>query len=109
MRDISKELYREWEPALLTGKNGSGRQVRGLLVRKGGTGTQGPGERHESGVLEEPRYIFTGWVDQAEPGDVLEQDGQRYTVLEAEFLHLGNVRVAGRLVLEREVADSDSQ
>lgn len=107
MRDISKEIYREWEPASLIGKDGSARTVRGLVIPKSGGGVDGPGERHESGVLEEPRFIFTGWVDQAEPGDILEQDGQRYTVLKAEFLRLGNVKVAGRLVLEREVADSD--
>ncbi|MCI8385297.1 MAG: hypothetical protein HFE95_02500 [Acutalibacter sp.] len=108
MKDISKQVYRNWRPALLTGKDGSTWAARGLVVRKNGTGTDGPGERHESGLLEEPRYIFTGWASQARPGDLLEQDGQQYRVLQAEFLCIGNVKAAARLVLEREVADSDS-
>lgn len=107
MKDISREIFRQWEPAQLFGKDGSIRTVRGLVVRERSCGVDGPGKRHESGVLEEPRYLFTGWVDQAAPGDVLAQNGQRYTVLEAEFLRLGSRRVAGRLVLEREVAAGD--
>ena len=102
MRDCSKNLYRLLGRAVLTGGDGTKTPCRGAVVRrKAQAGDYASGLPHETGELCRPLYVFTGGLDSAQPGDVLEQDGVEYTVLGAEPLALGPMRLGLRLVMER--------
>lgn len=81
---------------------------RGLVVRlKAETGSHVRGESHQLGTLCQPLFVFTGALEGAEPGDVLEQDGQRYTVLKAERMEIAGTVLGVRLTMERRVETDD--
>lgn len=81
---------------------------RGLVVRlKDETGSHVQGERHQLGTLCKPLFVFTGALEEAVPGDVLEQDGQRYTVLKTERMEIAGTVLGVRLTMERQVETDD--
>lgn len=108
VRDISKRIFRRMPQAELQKPQGEPVKGRGILVRlKAETGGHTAGERHVLGELCHPLFVFTGDLG-ADPGDVLTQDGQLYTVLKAEPMALSGLRLGMRLTLERrEVEDDD--
>ncbi len=106
MKDQSKRIYRRAAEAVVARQDGTTGQARGLVVRLWGKADSlTSGERHVSGLLESPLYVFTGWAEEAQPGDVLEQEGRRYTILKAGKLVVGGLTVAARLLLEGQVTD----
>lgn len=108
MRDISSVIFRRMPKAVLTRADGSTAECRGTVVRlRGESGGHLDAEGHEIGRLCKPLFVFTGWLDEVQPGDVLEQDEVRYTVLRAETMAVGSTRVGLRAVMERLVADDD--
>lgn len=108
MKDISRVLFRHEPAAGLTGPNGEKRQARGLVYQGKGTDSQpAAGQRHQAGVVQTPLPVFTGWAEQAAPGDRLEQGSAVYRVLRVEDLCVGGTKVAARLLLEKEVAGDD--
>ena len=52
--------------------------------------------------------MFTGGLEEASPGDRLEQGGAAYTVLNVEPLALGSLSLGLRLVMERRLDDAGS-
>lgn len=106
MKDISSRIFRRMPGAVATRADGSTVEGRGTVVRlKDESGGHVDGEGHEMGKLCQPLFVFTGWLGEVSPGDVLEQDGVRYTVLKAGPMAVGGTRVGLRAVMERQVAD----
>lgn len=103
MRDISGTVYRGFPAAKITRTDGGEVKCRGAVTRLSGDGGSFPGcEAHETGMLPSPKLAFTGWMEElACPGDVLEQDGSRWRVLECERLSTGGTAVCARALLER--------
>ena len=73
---------------------------------KAETGSHIDGLRHGTGALCAPLFVFTGALEGAAPGDVLEQDGLRYTVLKAEPMEIAGTGLGVRLMLERQVDEN---
>ena len=107
MRDIAGRVFRRTGLVRLLKPQGQERLGRGIITRqKGQAGNGAAGEGHWLGRLEKPLYAFTGELDGAQAGDILEQEGLRYRVLQAGSVALGRTRVCARLALEREgIAD----
>ncbi len=102
MKDISERVFRHMAGARLVAADGSVQAGRGAVVRwKGAAGDPAGSLRHELGRLQEPMFVFTGSLPAIEPGDVLEQGGERYTVLHGSRVILGDTVVCTRAVLER--------
>lgn len=108
MGDKAKIVFRNAPEASVAHPDGTVSKARGLVARMWGQGDRlSAGEPHESGGLESPLYLFTGWAEKAGPGDVLKQGGGSYTVLRAEDMAVGGMRIAARLLLERQVVQDD--
>lgn len=99
-RKMSREIFRHMPAVRLTRSDGSKGRGQGTVTRlKEKADRLAVGNRHETGELSLPLYVFTGWLDKAEPGDVLEQGEEAYTVLRAE-----DCGVCARVFLERRVS-----
>ncbi|MCI9256957.1 hypothetical protein [Acutalibacter sp.] len=107
MKKIAKELYRQLEQAVLTRADGTQIPCRGLVARQKAPDHAGA-LPHEAGCLCQPLYVFTGGLEEASPGDRLEQGGAAYTVLNVEPLALGSLSLGLRLVMERRLDDAGS-
>ncbi len=102
MGDSAERIYRNGPAATLRKPDGSVVTGRGLVARlKTQASDYAPGQRHETGWMDSPLWVFTGSLPGAEPGDQLEQGGGCYRVLKAEKLPLGGRVVCLRAVLER--------
>ena len=108
MRDISRRIFRHMPEAALLKAEREPVYGRGTVERlKAEGGSHTAGERHGTGRLCAPLFVFTGSLDGAAVGDALEQDGQRYTVLKVGRLCAAGTVFGVRLVMERQVAEHD--
>lgn len=102
MKDIAGRVFRHMDRARLVGAGGAVQEGRGAVARwKGTAGDPLGAKAHRLGRLDEPLYVFTGSLPPVEPGDLLEQGGERYTVLHGSRLFLGDTVVCTRAVLEK--------
>ena len=102
MKDISHRVFRHMGRARLIMGDGSVQEGRGAVVRwKGSTGDPLGALHHRMGDLDEPLYVFTGSLPAVGPGDLLEQGGERYTVLHGSRMLIGDTVVCSRAVLEK--------
>ncbi len=108
MEDLAGRVFRHMAGARVTGADGKAREGRGIVSRqKGARGQVLEGLGHPLGELTEPLYVFTGSLPRVEPGDRLEQGGERYRVLYGDRVMLGGTAVCTRAVLEKEGAEDD--
>lgn len=106
--DISGKIFRRMPRAWAFRPGHDPVAGRGLVVRlKAEAGSHTDGLRHGTGALCAPLFVFTGALEGAAPGDILEQEGLRYTVLKAEPMEIAGTGLGIRLVLERQV-DEDA-
>lgn len=109
MKDIACRVFRHMEKAQVAGADGSLREGRGAVTRwKGQAGDCLGAQAHGLGMLTEPLYVFTGSLPAVQPGDVLSQGGESYTVLQGSQVVLGDMVVCMRAVLEKRGAEDDS-
>lgn len=109
MKSIAGRAFAHIGSVRLLGPQGREQAGRGIIARRRGQPGGMAGEGHQLGKLENPLYVFTGDLEEARPGDILEaRCGERYRVLQAETVALGDTAVCLRAVLEREGAEDDS-
>lgn len=97
-----KRLFRYFDAVELEQASGGTVGGRGLVARLKGDPEEARGSLpHQLGELALPLYVFTGWLEQAAPGDVLCRGADRYRVLRAEPLAVGGQEVCLRALLER--------
>ena len=102
MEDLAGRVFRHMAGVRVTGTDGKAGEGRGIISRQRGQQGQALGE------LTKPLYVFTGSLPRAEPGDLLEQGGERYRVLYGDRVTLGGAAVCTRAVLEKREAEDDS-
>lgn len=97
-----KRLFRYFDAVELEQASGGTIAGRGLVARLKGDPEEARGSLpHQLGELTLPLYVFTGWLEEAAPGDVLCRGADRYRVLRAEPLAAGGQEVCLRALLER--------
>ncbi len=107
MKEIAGRVFRHMDRVRLLASDGTVREGRGAVCRhKSASGDALGALGHELGRLQEPLYVFTGSLPQLVPGDLLEQGGERYTVLWGRRVMLGDTLVCTRAVLERRDEDA---
>ena len=89
-----KRLFRYFDAVELERASGGTVGGRGLVARLKGDPEEVRGSLpHQLGELALPLYVFTGWLEEAAPGDVLCRGADRYRVLRAEPLAAGGQEV----------------
>ena len=108
MKDIACRVFRHMERARIERDGGPVAEGRGAVARwKGKAGDVLGAQAHSLGMLAEPLYVFTGDLPAVQPGDVLTQGGESYTVLHSSQVALGGAVVCTRAVLEKKGEDHD--
>lgn len=109
MKDMACRVFRHMEKAQAAGADGTAREGRGVVTRwKDQAGDCMGVHAHRLGMLTEPLYVFTGSLPNLQPGDVLTQGGESYTVLQGGQVVLGDTLLCMRAVLEKRGAADDS-
>lgn len=102
MENWMERLFRYFEPVELEGQSGEKSAGRGLVARLRGDQEDLRGSlAHQLGELCQPLYVFTGWLEEAAPGDVLRQGKSSYRVLQAGPLKIGGQALCMRVLLEK--------
>lgn len=108
MRDFAGNMYRNFPAAMVTKAGGGEISCRGLVLRP--SGGDSSGEYHGTGMLPSPKWTFTGSMEElAAPGDILEQDGSSWRVLECRELKIGSTAVCVRALLEELGEEADDE
>lgn len=107
MRGFGEKFFARFPPVELVRDDGSRIVGKGIVTRQKAAGGSLGLTRHLLGELTQPVYVFTGWLEGADRGDLLCQGGAGYRVVSAQAVELAGKKLWLRAILEKREEENE--